>query len=99
MDFRISGPKASQPYLTMSIPIVTFSFPDTYEHAENQLNSFIHYWDTADNRVPTTLKATPIFDHAYPITIKFTFGFPEYVLACKKSARFIHSFRESYSHF
>ena len=32
----------SQPYLTMCIPKVTFSFPDAlYEHAKNQLNSFI----------------------------------------------------------
>ena len=30
------------------------------------------------------LKATPILDHAHPITIKVTFGFLEYVLACKK---------------
>ena len=28
------------------------------------------------------LKATPIFDHVHPITIKVTFGFPEYVLVC-----------------
>ena len=29
----------------------TFNFPDTYEHAKkrkNQLNSFIHSWDTAE---------------------------------------------------
>ena len=40
-----------------------------------------------------TLKATPIFEHNPPITIKVTFSFPEYILACKKSARFIYSFR------
>ena len=40
-----------------------------------------------------TLKATPIFDHAHPVTIKVTSGFPENVLACKKSASFI-SFRD-----
>ena len=31
--------------------------------------------------------ATPIFDHAYPITIKVAFSLSEYVLAWKKSAR------------
>ena len=41
-----------------------------------------------------TSKITPISDHAHPITIKETFSFPQYVLACKKSARFIHSFRD-----
>ena len=41
-DFRVPGPERSQPYLTMCISIVTFSFPDTYEHLKNQLNSFIH---------------------------------------------------------
>ena len=42
-DFRAPGLKRSQPYLTMCIRKVTFSFPDTmYEHAKNQLNSFIH---------------------------------------------------------
>ena len=74
------------------------SFPDTYEHAKNQPNSFIRSWDIADYRVPTTLKATTIFDHVHPITIKVTFSFPEYVLACKKSARFIHSL-DSHAHF
>ena len=47
-DFRVPGPKRSQPYLTMCIPIVTFGFPDTCEHSKNQLSSFIHSWDTAD---------------------------------------------------
>ena len=61
-----------------------------YEHAKNQLNLFIHSRDTADYRVPMTLNVTPIFDHAHPITIKVTFSFPEHILACKKSARFIH---------
>ena len=38
-DFKVPGPKRSQPYLTMCIPKVTFSFPDTmFEHAKNQLN-------------------------------------------------------------
>ena len=36
---------------------------------------------------------TPIFDHAYLITIKVTFSFLKYVLACKNSARFIHSLK------
>ena len=35
-DFRVPGPKRSQPYLAMCKPKVTFSFPDTiYEHAKN----------------------------------------------------------------
>ena len=76
----------------MCIPIVTFSFPDSDEHAKNQLNLFIHSWDTADYSVPMTWKAVPIFEHALPITIKVTFSFPEYVLAQKNSARFVHSF-------
>ena len=43
---------------------------------------------------------TPIFDHAYLITIKVTFSFLKYVLACKNSARFIHSLKlESHAHF
>ena len=29
-----------------------------------------------------------------PIITKVTFSFPKYVLACKKSARFIHLFRD-----
>ena len=37
-------------------------------------------------------KAKPIFDHAHQIT-KVTYSFSEYVLACKKSVKFIHSFR------
>ena len=36
---------------------------------------------------------TSIFDHAYLITIKVTFSFLKYVLACKNSARFIHSLK------
>ena len=43
---------------------------------------------------------TPIFDHAHSITIKVTFSFLKYVLACKNSARFIHSLKlESHAHF
>ena len=69
----------------MCIPIVNFSFADTiYEHAKNQLNSFIHSLETADYKVPIAIKATPIFGHAHPINIEVTFSFPEYVLACKK---------------
>ena len=64
-----------------------------YEHAKNQVNSFIHSWDTPYYRVPLTLKVTPIFDHAHQITKQLS-SFPEYVLACKKSAKFIHSFRD-----
>ena len=82
-------------YIYIYIPMVIFSFTDTiYEHAKNQCNSFIHSWDISDYKVLITLKAAPIFDHAHPITIKVTFSFAEYVLACKKSARFIHSFRD-----
>ena len=78
----------------MCIPIVTFNFSDTYEYSKNQLNSFSHSWDTADYIVPMTLKTATIFEHAHPITIKVTFSFLEYVLAWKKSATFIHSFRD-----
>ena len=81
VGFRVPGPKKSHPYLTMSMPIVTLGFPDTYEDAKNQLNSFIGSWDKADYRVSMTIKATLIFDHAHPITIKITFNFPEYVLS------------------
>ena len=65
----------------MCIPIVTSNFFDTYKYSKNQLNSFNHSSDTADYRVPMTLKTTTIFDHAHPITIKVTFSFLEYVLA------------------
>ena len=41
-----------------------------------------------------TLKATPKFDHDYPVTIKITLSFPEYVLACNMLARLIHSFKD-----
>ena len=59
-DFRVPGLKRSQPYLTMCIPKVTFSFLDTmYEDAKNQLNSFIH--SPCDQGVATT---TP--DHNHP---------------------------------
>ena len=37
-------------------------------------------------------KAKPISDHGHQIT-KVTYSFSEYVLACKKSVKFIHSFR------
>ena len=43
-DFRVPGPKRSQPYLTMCIPIVTFSFAETYEHAKiSSIHSFLRY--------------------------------------------------------
>ena len=42
-DFRVPGPKRSQPYLTMCMPIVTFGFPDTCEHSKNQLSSSLRY--------------------------------------------------------
>ena len=41
-----------------------------------------------------TLKATPTFDHDYPVTIKITLSFPECVLACNLLARLIHSFKD-----
>ena len=45
-DFRVQRPE-SRNHFTMCIPIVTFSFPDNYEHSKNQLNSFIRSWDAA----------------------------------------------------
>ena len=43
---------------------------------------------------------TSIFDHAHSITIKVTFSFLKYVLACINSARFIDSLKlESNAHF
>ena len=45
-------------------------------------------------------RKTLIFDHAHSITIKVTFSFLKYVLACKNLARFIHSLKlESHAHF
>ena len=65
LDFRVPGPKRSQPYLTMCIPIVIFSFSDTYEYAKKS-GEFIHsFLDTEDYRITMTLKAAPIFDHIY----------------------------------
>ena len=40
-DFRVPGPKRLQLHLTMCIPIITYSFPETYEYSKNELNSFI----------------------------------------------------------
>ena len=46
------------------------------------------------------LKGHTLFDHAHPITIKVTFTFLKYVLACKHSARFMHSLKlEPHAHF
>ena len=43
---------------------------------------------------------TRIFDHAHLITVKVTFSFLKNVLACKNSARFIHSLKlQSNAHF
>ena len=79
----------------MWISIVTFSFPDTrHKHTKNQLKSFIHSWGRADYRDLMTLTATPIFDHAHPVTIEVTFSFPESVLAYKKATAFIHSVKD-----
>ena len=74
-DFRVPGPKRSEPYLTMCIPKVTFSFPDSmYEHVKNQLiHSFI--LEVQQIIESCDLKDTPIFDLAHPITIKATFSF------------------------
>ena len=41
---------------------------------------------------PMIYRASHIFDYAHPIIIKVTINFPEFVLACKKSANFINSF-------
>ena len=38
-------------------------------------------------------KDMPIFNHAHPVTVKVTFSFLEYILACKNSARFSHSLK------
>ena len=63
-DFRVAGPKRSQPCLPMYIPIVTFSFPDIYEHSKNQLiHSFIHEIEQIIESL--WLKATPIFEHIH----------------------------------
>ena len=42
-DFRVPGPKRSQPYLTMCIPKLTLSFADVmYEDVKlNSIHSFI----------------------------------------------------------
>ena len=61
--------------------IVTFSFPDTYVCKKPQLNSFIL---EIYNRFLMTLKATPIFDRAHPITINVTFSLPEYVISMQR---------------
>ena len=60
-DFRVPGPKRSQPYLTMCIPKVTFSFflDIMYKHVKNQLNSFIHSWNTPNHRVPWPKRPHP----------------------------------------
>ena len=101
-DFRVPGPKRSQPYLTMCIPIVTFSFPDTYEHSKNQLSSFIHSFLRCSRlENPYDFKGHTYIWTYPPITIKVTFSFPEYVLACKKIS-LIHPFiqrLQSLAHF
>ena len=86
-------------HLAMWIPKVAFSFYIMYEHAKNQLSSFIHSWiqhimESRDLKTHTHISQCP------PITIEVTFSFLKYVLACKKSARFIYSLKlESYSSF
>ena len=41
-DLSAPGPKRSQPYLTLCVPIVTFSFLDTYKHYKiSWIHSFI----------------------------------------------------------
>ena len=70
----------------------TFNFLDTYEHAKKSAqfsHSFLRY-----SKVHMTLKTTPTFDHVHPKTIKVTFSFTEYALACDMSARLIHSFKD-----
>ena len=89
-DFRVPGPKRSQPYLTMYIPIVIFSFPDTSEHSKNQLSS----WFILEVQQIIDFKGHTYIWTYQPITIKVTFSLCEYVLTCKKSARFIYSFRD-----
>ena len=77
----------------MCITKVIFSFfPDTmYEYAKNQLNLLIL-------EIQQIIESHDLIGHthiwlAHPITIKVMFSFPEYVLTCKKSAKFIYSFR------
>ena len=77
----------------MCITKVIFSFfPDTmYEYAKNQLNLLIL-------EIQQIIGSHDLIGHthiwlAHPITIKVMFSFPEYVLTCKKSAKFIYSFR------
>ena len=47
-----------------------------YKHAKNQLISSIHFWETADFRVP---KSIPILDHHHQKIVKETFSFHEFV--------------------
>ena len=57
---------------------VTFSFPNAmYEHAKNQLNSFIYSFIIEIQQIIEShdLKDKPIFDLAHPITIKLNFSF------------------------
>ena len=58
-------------------------------HSINQLNSSNHFWDIPDLRFPWSMRLHPFLDHAHPIIIRVTFGFPKFVSACKKSAHFI----------
>ena len=93
-DFRIPGPKRSRPYSTLYIypELLTFLTPMSMQKKEkisSIIHSFLRY-----SRAPMTLKATHIFDHVHPITIKVTFNFPEHVLACNMSARLVHSFKD-----
>ena len=78
-DFRTPEPKRSQPYLTLCIytELLAFLTLRKCKKLAQLINSFLRY-----SGAPMTVKVTPIFDHVYPITIKVTFSFPEYVLVC-----------------
>ena len=72
-DFRVPGPKRSQPYLTMYIPIVTFGFPDTCKHSKNQLiHLFLRY---SRLESPYDFKGHTFIWTYPPRTIKVFFSF------------------------
>ena len=64
-----------------------------YQHAKNAKSiCSVHQIRYTWFKSPTIYKVSPIFHYAHPIIIKWTFSFPKFVSACKKSANFINSF-------
>ena len=74
-DFRVPEPKRSQPYLTMYIPKVTFTFTDTmYQHVKshnqntsdhNHSNIFLwtlNFWNQHVKKATSALCLRDIFD-------------------------------------